>query len=113
MRRPLDRRVGLPPVLLRHRRIEVGTERQRLTPMRHRKTGIQPRGFAKRANRLGMIEPIQQPQPLIEEALRLRHRCRDRHVQRPQPGELRRESAASCAAPTSFQPTPITTTATG
>ena len=83
-----DGGVGLPTVFLRHRRIEVGTKRDRPSPVRHRKTGIQPRRFAKRANRLGVVERIQQAQPLIEEALRLGHRGRDRHVQCPQPGEL-------------------------
>ena len=84
-----DRGVGLPTVLLRHGRIEIGAQRDRFPPIRHRKLGIEPRGFAERANRLGVVERIQEPQPLIEEALRSRHRGRDRHVQRPEPVELR------------------------
>ena len=92
--RLLDSGVSLPTVFLRHRRVEVGTERDRPSPVRHRKTGIQPRCFAKRANRLSVIERIQQAQSLIEEALRLWHRGRDRHVQCPQPGELRGDRSA-------------------
>jgi hypothetical protein len=53
----------------RHRSVEIGAERERLTPIRHRQGRIEPRGLTERADRLSVIERVQQPHALIEEAL--------------------------------------------
>jgi|RhiMethySRZTD1v2_1073278.scaffolds.fasta_scaffold00226_50 hypothetical protein len=84
----LDRDIRRPAVVTRHRRVEIGTKRERLAPIRHRQRRIQARGFAKRADRLGVIERIQQPNALIEEPLGSRCAGRDGHVQRPQAAQL-------------------------
>jgi hypothetical protein len=89
--RTRDRVVRHPRVLGRHRLVEIRPERHRLAPIGHRQARVQPRGFAERAQRFGMVEGIQQPQPLIEEPLGPGSRRGDRHVQRAEPAELRRQ----------------------
>ena len=80
----LNGRVRQTAVVLRHWRVEIRAECQRLPPIRHRESGIESGGFAKGADRLGVVEGVQQAHPLIEEALRARNRRRHRHVQCPQ-----------------------------
>src|SRR6185436_7630996 len=54
-----------------HQGVDVRTEHERLPPVRHREVGIEPRRFAKRPSRLGVVERIRQVQALIHEHLRL------------------------------------------
>ena len=53
-----------------HRRVDVGTEHQRLAERAHRAIRIELLRRAEGARRLGMIEAVGEPQPLIEVALR-------------------------------------------
>ena len=66
----------LPGQLGRRRRdqrvIDMRPVRQRDPPMRHRALRIEPRRLLERPDRRAMIEPIEEPQPLVEIALRLR-----------------------------------------
>ncbi len=62
------RRVGLR----HHRYVDVGAQDQRLAPEAERAAGVRLLRLAKRALRLGVIEPEREPQPLVEPRLRLR-----------------------------------------
>jgi hypothetical protein len=64
--------------LRRHRRVDVRSQHQRLSPIGHGRVRIKPCRFSKGARRLGVIETISEIQALIDEALGLlgirRHR---------------------------------------
>jgi hypothetical protein len=85
--RALNRLVGQPTALRGHGRVEVDGERHRLTPVRHRKLTVEPRDFPKRPARLGVVERIEQPEPLVEEGLGPRVLRRNRQMERPEPAE--------------------------
>ena len=68
--------------------VDVRSERQRDAPVRHRRRGIELGGPAERADRLVVIERVDERQALIEELLRLGAFRGDRMVQ---PAEARRQ----------------------
>ena len=53
-----------------HRRVDVGAENEGLAPPAHRAVGIPPLRLLERAQRLGVVEGVGQPETLIEVALR-------------------------------------------
>ena len=55
-----------------HGRIDVRAEDERLSPIRHRARGIQPRRFRERATGFGMVESVREIHSLIDEELRFR-----------------------------------------
>jgi len=74
-----------------HRRVDVGPEHERVSPVRHGKRRIQARGFGKRARRLGVVEAIREVDALIDEALGLGRSRRHRERVRAKILESRRE----------------------
>ena len=92
-----------PPVLGRHRRIEIRRQRQRDSPVRHRQAGIESRSLAEGASRLLVVERIQQPKTLVEEGLRAGVLGGDGHVDRAEAGE-RRAPGARLTAPAATPP---------
>src|SRR5690606_3909993 len=61
-----------------HRQIDVRRQRIRHAPCAHRTRRIQPQRLLERPHRLLVNESVRQPQPLVEELLRLGYRRRDR-----------------------------------
>ena len=59
-------------ILRVHRRVDVRSQHERVTPVRHRAVGIEARGFGERAGCLGVIESVRQVHALIDEELRTR-----------------------------------------
>ncbi len=82
----LDQLVRFGLFLRGHHRVDVGTEDQRLSPVGHRELGIEPRGLAKRAAGLGVVESVRQVQPLIHEKLSVPRK--GRHGKRVRPEVL-------------------------
>ena len=92
--RLLHERQRLRLVVRRHRRVDVGTEHERLAPVGHRAGGIQPRRFGERATRLGMIEAVGEVQALVDELLRAGRSGRDRKRVRAEVLQSRCEHAS-------------------
>ena len=70
--RLLRGRIGRRDRVFLHRKIDVGTEHQRLAPEAHGAVGIELLRLAEGALRLAVIERVGEPQALIEICLRLR-----------------------------------------
>ena len=65
-------RVGLLQSIGRRHVVDVGAERERHAPVRHRRCGILRRGELERLERLFVVEAVKQRQPFVEELLRVR-----------------------------------------
>ena len=68
----LQRLPGRRHRVLGHRQVDVGAKRKRDAPPAHGAIGIEPRAFAERADRFGMVEAEHQVDALIEQHLGLR-----------------------------------------
>ena len=76
--------------------VDVGPERERDPPQRHRRLRVERRGPLERADGLVVVEPVQEVEPLVEEPLRLGTRSRDRVMDVADAGKelLRRRGGA-------------------
>ena len=92
-RRPTRARDGTKRLHARgriHGGVDVRAQRIGGAPRAHRTAGVDLLGGLEGADGLVVVEPPQQPQPLIEVLLRQRHAHRDGVVMRPQIGVQRR-----------------------
>ena len=85
---------GLELSLVRHPVVQVAAEGEGLAPVRHRRLRVETRRFLEGPYGLGVVEGVDETQPLVEEALRPVRRGRDRVVEIAQAFELRRERFA-------------------
>ena len=69
--------------------VDVRTERERNPPMRHRRGGVELRRAAERADRLVVVEAVDERQTLVEELLRLAALRRDGMIQFAEAGHQR------------------------
>ena len=88
--------VGGRDRVLRHRKIDVGTEHQRLAPEAHGAVGIELLRHAERALRLAVIERIGETQALIEISLCALVRGRDLVSDGAEAGPQRRLGFREC-----------------
>jgi hypothetical protein len=81
-------------VVGRHRAVDVRPEHQGLPPVGHRAGRVEAGGFRERPTGLGVIEPVGQVQPLVDELLGARRTGRDRKGVGAELLEARRQDAA-------------------
>ena len=87
-------RVGLLQSIRGRNVVDVGAERERHAPVRHRRGGILRRGELERLERLLVVEAVEQRQAFVEELLRVGVRGLDRAVIRTEIAEQRRARRA-------------------
>ena len=76
--RLLNRGIRLPAAPIIHWRVDIWPQGQGQPPVGHGAAWIDPRHVSKSPNRLGVVEPVHQPQPLVEIALGQFRVCGDR-----------------------------------
>ena len=96
-------RVGLLQSFRRRDVVDVGAERERHAPVRHRRGGVLRRGELERLERFLVVETVEQRQAFIEKLLRVGVRGLDGAVIRTEIAEQRGArraggAAASCAS---------------